>query len=367
MRLPPDAWRLGCFNDEDMPDYLIMRSNEDRFRDFQKQHRDRLNKHFYITVVPNTLDVLECCLTFLPRSLCFFLILNGLARWEQEFLDRVYPNIPKFTLTTYRGCILYERVLDMLMECNDLNFGIIDQDCFVLDSDFFLQLQISDNEFAVSPFTSVNRQANITFPRTYFLLFNTKIIHHIRKQYELSFKHCWSIPSRLEQQLSGLKLGYHNFPHDSLNYFDNFQLIWAMAFHHGFSFGAGPPSSRRLPGVPQYRIVHVGAAASYLTEEFRDYMMQKHNKYELLSKLEKEKFRAAAFSYYAHLLLLENTKNSELKDRYGPFFSPLGLSETILDTFGSVISPHKVKEMDLVIERLRKTRSTCVGGQQAST
>ena len=217
-----------------------MRSNEARFKDFQKQHWGRLNNHFYIIVVPKTLDMLECCLTLLPRNLRLFLILNGLHPWEQEFLNRVYPNIPKFVLETNNRPILHDRVLDLLMECNNFNFGIMDQDCFVLDGRFFSRLQIADNEFAISPFSNLNDKSNITFPRTYFLLFNTSVIHHIRREYNLSFKRCWTIPSRLEPQLMALNLGYHNFPHDSLNYFDNFQLIWAVALRLGFSFGAGP-------------------------------------------------------------------------------------------------------------------------------
>ena len=53
------------------------------------------------------------------------------------------------------------------MECNHFNFGIIDQDCFVLDGRFFSRLQIADNEFAISPFSCLNKKSNITFPRTY--------------------------------------------------------------------------------------------------------------------------------------------------------------------------------------------------------
>jgi len=342
--LGPDAWRLGYFNCAETPEYLLMRSNEVRFKDFQKQHWDRLNNHFYIIVVPRTLAMLECCLSFLPRNLRLFLILNGIQPWEQEFLNRVYPNIPKFILQTNDQPILHDRVLDLLMECNHFNFGIIDQDCFVIDSSFFSKLQITDSEFAISPFSNLNEKSNITFPRTYLLLFNTPVIHHIRKEYNLSFKRCWTIPSRLEAQLTDLDLGYHNFPHDSLNYFDNFQLIWAVAMRLGFSFGAGPSS----------KIIHIGATSRYLTETFKHQMIDNQPIYEALPKLEKEKFRAAAFSYYAHLLLLENTKHSELVEHYGPFFTHFGSSGTLLKTFSAVIGPEKVKQMDLVITQLRK-------------
>ena len=357
MRLPSDAWRLGCFRDEDMPDYLIMRANEDRFKVFQKHHQARLNRHFYITVMPKTLDLLESCVAFLPRDRSFFLIMNGLERWEEDFIERAYPLVPQFKLTTYRGSIVFDRVLDLLMECNETDFGIIDQDCFVLDRGFFQSLQIRDNEFAVSPFSNVNKASNIVFPRTYFLLFNTAIIKSIRSEYELSFKSCWTIPARLEDKLAELHLGYHNFPHASLNYFDTFQLIWAMAMYRGFSFGVGPAPRRTGSGTPESNIAHIGAGASYLTAEFRDAMPAKMNRYESLSQLEKERLHAAAFSYYAHMRLLEDSDSIELKNRYGPFFLPLGDAASVLKTFAPVISRTRVEDMELVVRALQKMRA----------
>src|SRR5262249_11403805 len=100
----------------------------------------------------------------------------------------------------------------------------------------------------------------------------------IRRQFKLSFKRCWTVPSRLEAQLMALNLGYHNFPHDSLDYFDNFQLIWAVALHEGFSFGAGP-LKRTLLGRRRYRIIHIGAASLYRIDEFRDQTIDNLPKY----------------------------------------------------------------------------------------
>lgn len=341
--LDGNAWRLGYFNAEDEAEYLLMRSNEARFRDFQKEHRDHLNNHFYIVITPNTLDMLECCLTFIPKNVPLFLILKGLYSWEEDFLNRIYPNTPKFTLETKDRDILYDRVLDLLMECNHFNFGVIDPDCFVLNNEFFSWLQINDNEFALSPFTCFNNKSNITFPRTHFLLFNTSIIHNLRMKYQISFKRCWTIPTRLEPQLTALNLGYHNFPHVTLNYFDTFQLIWALALHEGFTFAAGRP----------YKIIHVGAGSGYLSEATRDKIIDNLPRYEALSRLEQEKLRSAVFSYYAHLILLENTKSLELIKHYGPFFSHLGPSGTFLKAISGAVSPHKVKEMDLLISHLK--------------
>jgi hypothetical protein len=172
----PDAWRLGYFDARELPEYLIMRSNQERFRRFQQEHRSRANRRFYITVVPKTLDLLEYCLKLLPADLNVFLILNGVADWEGTYLATEFPDIPRFTLEIRDRSILYDRVLDLLMEENEFDFGILDQDCFVLDESLFDQLQFQRNELMMSPFFTHNEKAGIEFPRTYFLYFNVPIV-----------------------------------------------------------------------------------------------------------------------------------------------------------------------------------------------
>jgi hypothetical protein len=353
--LDAGAWRLGYFDPREMSEYVLMRSNQERFLDFQKQYRSRLKNHFYIIVVSNTLDLLEYCLTFLPPNLNLFLILNGLHPWEHDYIEREYPHIPRFTLAIESKRILHDRVLDMLMEANDSNFGVLDQDCFVLDNAIFEDLRVHDNEFAISPFVGVNHAAPITFPRTYFLFFNVPVIKRIRNQHGISFKRCWTIPSNVEADLAALNLGHHNHPHRSLDYFDNFQLIWAMAIRGGLVFTQGRKG--RLHGSDD-GIVHVGAGHAYLREDFRDRMVESLRNYQDLPQLEKEKLHAAAFCHYAHLILLENLAIDELTQRYLPFFAVYESSRELLETFKTVISPPKVAQMDLVIREARRRRGT---------
>ena len=349
-----EAWRLGFFDPAETPEYRLMRSNEERFRNFQNEQGKRLGNHFYVIVVPKTLEMLDVCLAFLPDTLPVFLILNGLEPWEQEFVEKQYKGIPKFTLETGLGSILFDRVLDMLVECNDSNFGILDQDCFVLDKAYFSKLQLG-NDFAVSPLVTRNAAANITFPRTYFLFLNLAEIRRLRDKYRVSFKRCWTLPANLEDPLRSLGLGRHNYPHESLGYFDNFQLIWAVALHEGLTFGRGP-SARRVFGRQSPAMVHVGAGSDYLNDAFRDSMTSQLARYDDLPQLEKEKFGAAAFAYYAHLLLFENSLFPELKERYMPFFAPFGTSREFLNTFRSKLRAGRVKEIDITIRRLRWAR-----------
>jgi hypothetical protein len=345
----PDAWRLGYFDARELPEYLVMRSNQERFRRFQQEHRSRVPRRFYITVVPNTLDLLEFCLKLLPADLNVFLILNGLADWERAYLATEYPDIPCFTLEIRRRSILYDRVLDLLMEENEFDFGILDQDCFVLDESLFDQLQFQRNELVISPFFTRNKEAGIEFPRTYFLYFNVPIVKSIRDKYRISFRRCWTLPPGLEKKLAELNFGYHHFPHPSLNYFDNFQLIWAMAMYERIPFGRVPTMQGR--GA---RVVHVGAGHAYLTEPYRDSMAESLRSYDRLPRLEREKLRAAAFCHYSHLRLLEASESDVLRRHYLPFFSTYEGSQGIAQRFRSLINPADIEKMEIVVEETRR-------------
>jgi hypothetical protein len=349
----PDAWRLGYFDARELPEYLVMRSNQERFRRFQLEHRSRVQRRFYITVVPRTLDLLDYCLKLLPADLNVFLILNGLADWERAYIAAEYPDIPHFTLETRSGSILYDRVLDLLMEENECDFGILDQDCFVLDESLFDQLQFRRNELVMSPFFSANNEAKIEFPRTYFLYFNVPVVKGIRDKYRISFKRCWTLPLSLEEKLAELNLGYRNFPHASLNYFDNFQLIWAMAMHERIPFGR-LPTTHGQGAARSERVVHIGAGHAYLTRPYRDSMMKSLGSYDDLSRLEREKLCAAAFCHYAHLRLLEASESEVLRRHYLPFFSTYEGSRGVRQSFRPLINPDNIKKLEVVVEEAQR-------------
>ncbi|MEM7166399.1 MAG: hypothetical protein AAF581_13105 [Planctomycetota bacterium] len=350
-----EAWRYGYFDADEASEYQCMQRNHERLRAFHVQHQQRLGGHFYITVVPRTLDLLSCSLRCLPSTTKLFLILNGLDEWEREHVRRRYPHLPACELETEGTSILYDRVLDMLLETNSVDFGILDQDCFVLDPSLLTRLRMRRNDFAISPFVTHNRAASIAFPRTYFLFFKVKTLQSLRNQYRLSCKRCWTIPANIVQQLQALGFGYQNFPHDSMDYFDNFQLLWGIAMANGFTF-LQPRQLRRWSRIRgrRFRVVHVGAGHNYLTDEWRDQMPARLAAYSELSQLDQEKLRAAAFCHYAHLVILEHSDDDELRQRYLPFFGNYEDSSGVLQQFGSVISGPSREKMEVLVQHLRR-------------
>ncbi len=68
--------------------------NKSRFKNFQNLHRNRLNNHFYIIVMPNILHFLKPCLNLIPKNKNIFLILNGTRSWEEKYLRDNYAYYP---------------------------------------------------------------------------------------------------------------------------------------------------------------------------------------------------------------------------------------------------------------------------------
>jgi hypothetical protein len=205
----------------------------------------------------------------------------------------------------------------------------------------------------ISPFFTRNKEAGIEFPRTYFLYFNVPIVKSIRDKYRISFRRCWTLPAGLEEKLAELNLGYRNFPHPSLNYFDNFQLIWAMAMHERIPFRRVPTMHGRGAAWSE-RVVHVGAGHAYLTEPYRDSMMESLRSYDRLSQLEREKLCAAAFCHYAHLRLLEASGSDVLRRRYLPFFFTYDGSQGVGQRFRSLINPADIEKLEIVVEETQR-------------
>ena len=75
--------------------------NISRFKNFQYLHRNRLNNHFYIIVMPNVLHFLKPCLKLIPKNKNIFLILNGTKSWEERYLRENYAYYPIFKLITF--------------------------------------------------------------------------------------------------------------------------------------------------------------------------------------------------------------------------------------------------------------------------
>ena len=269
--------------------------NAPRFRRFQSLHRVILNDHFYIIVMPNTLHFLVPCLGLIPSDVNVALLLNGAARWEEEYLRRRFEHRPIFRLRTmFRSSLAHGRVLNMLFDYHEVNFGIIDHDLYIFNKDTFGQLTFEDGQCAIGAFRIHNEKANIEFPTTHFMFFNMKLIRMVRSKYKIGAHMYRRIPRQATEGLRSLNLGYHNFPKDYLSVFDTMNLLLAMALFEGFSF-------RFIEGGPG-DFFHIGGTSTIGGELHRQFI---------------------------GLKFLEMAQDEEIRERYANLYPALSRSQDI--------------------------------------
>ncbi|MBS3809986.1 MAG: hypothetical protein KGY38_07535, partial [Desulfobacterales bacterium] len=206
--------------------------NQQRFARFQQHHRHLNGGHYYIIAMPECLDILAPCLDLLPDDVSFFLISNGLSQKEREAVKGRFARFPMFELKLLPGTSLsHGRVINLLLENNNENFGIMDYDLYVYNKDLFKNIRVAKQDFAAGIFRLANRKADLVFPTTHLMFFNTPVIRQIMKDYGIGAQEYKRIPMRLKKKLLSINLGYHNFLKDYLYYFDTLNLIMAMAFY----------------------------------------------------------------------------------------------------------------------------------------
>ena len=212
-------------------------SNIPRFKEFQRIHANKLHNHFYVIVMPNTLHYLLVCLKLIPKSVNVLLLLNGIDPWEEEYLRKQCGDYPVFELARCpKSSLSHGSVLNLLIDQNDANFGVLDHDMFVLNHAVFDNLSIEKNEFAIGAFKLRNKKAGLEFPTTQFLFFNIEWVKRIRTKYRVGAQEYFRIPRRLKPYLESLNLGQFNFLKEYMDYFDSMNMLFALAFYEKLSF-----------------------------------------------------------------------------------------------------------------------------------
>ncbi len=186
--------------------------------------------------MPNILHFLKPCLNLIPKNINLFLILNGTSSWEEKYLRENYAYYPIFKLITFPySSLSHGTLLNLLIENNQSNFGIIDYDLYIFNKDIFNKLIFNKDECVIGAFKLMNKKSGLTFPTTHFMFFNVSLIKKIMVKYRIGAQIYTKIPSRLKNKLSTINLGYNNFLKNHFLYFDTFNMILAMAFYEKLS------------------------------------------------------------------------------------------------------------------------------------
>ena len=220
---------------------------------------------FVVIAVPGLLHYLIPCISLASRHVSVVLVRNGLARWEEEHLRATFPSVPLVGLPTLPGAMLgHGLVAGFLIELADRNFALHDPDLYVFNPKVYEELRPREEEIAVGAFGVLNRKAQLLFPATHLLALNVQRVRATTARHKIGVDVYHRTPAHVATQLRGVDIGDHNFPKEYLDFYDLFNLLWAVAASDG-------TPARVLP-LHKDDTFHVGGVSYHVGNYYLEYV-----------------------------------------------------------------------------------------------
>ena len=209
----------------------------ERFQRFQ-QGLSAGKTRVFIIAMPWTLHFLLPCLSQIPSAvrnteLEIVIIVNGLSHWEKSYLDSKF-DFPRFDLdVTTHTPLSHGDVLNVLFECCDTDFAIVDHDLYGISDELWDAMLHPVPAFLRGIFPVTNPQLDWQFPRTHFMHINTATVRRLMRTYGIGAHRYNQVPANLVELVESLGLQSGQYLKPYLNYFDAMNLIMLMAKHEG--------------------------------------------------------------------------------------------------------------------------------------
>lgn len=230
-------------------------ANSARLRRFHAAGGAARSGHFYVIVMPGTLHFLTPCLRLIQDQVPLCLLLNGARAWERAYLAETFPGLPALRLAALPGSSLgHGDVLNLLLAANEGDFGVLDHDAFVFNSEIFADLSFGPDEFLLAYFYGYSKAAEIVFPYTHFLYFNTKATKDIVVRTGIDCRQYRKAPPRALHKLRQAGLKATVSLKDYHDYFDTLTLLYAVAYAEGWRAGF-------LDLDDDYAVLHLGGTS----------------------------------------------------------------------------------------------------------
>lgn len=223
-----------------------------------------------------------------------------------RLLQQRFPGLPLFSLRTLPwSSVAHGHVINLLLENERGNFGIIDHDCYVFDRSIFSQLTPAADECVLSLFGEESRRVAFTFPLTYPLYFNTGVLQPLMRRYGVDARLYRQTPAAATDCLLRIGLGPTRFWKHYHNFRDTLHVLFAVALAEGLKI-------RFLVSRQDLPALHVGGTS-----------IGTHHAKELSA-------------LYIHLRFLELLGDPVLTRRYAFLTAPLRSSAQAL----ALLDPH---------------------------
>lgn len=194
---------------------------------------------FFMVGISGAIHLMELSLRFVPSNVNLIIILNGMDRWEQEWVRKNFQSRPIINIDS-KYHIAHGKIIDMLFDNLDKSFGIIDYDCFIFDQSCFWEIQkLEPNILINSLFESSSTIEKLILPHTFFLFFNTQLINFIRNKYKITSDYQRDFGSKLstkvKNKLAEVGIDKDHFPETGKNYFSTLRLLISLGFSEGYN------------------------------------------------------------------------------------------------------------------------------------
>jgi len=156
-----------------------------------------------------------------------------------------------------KSSLAHGLVIDVLFAANEGNFGIIDHDLYIFNSEVLQNISLDDRIALAYIYAHVNEKTGLLFPTTHFLYFNTPVIKSLMQRFQLSHQSCYASPRRIRRQIESLGGGRDNLPKKWVAFYDTSHMIMAMAHHERLSF--------KNIGLANGQSLHIGHTTYSLT------------------------------------------------------------------------------------------------------
>ncbi len=308
--------------------------NHRYFNQFQKKYSTRLGGHFYLIVMPNTLHFIIPCLDLIAGKAQVILLLNGASDWEAGCLQRRWPHLPQFRLKVLpKSSVSHGYMINMLLQNNEQNFGIIDHDFYLFDSTVLDRLKFAENECMLSILGDVSGRTGLTYPLTHFLYMNTAPLKELMSRYRVGAQSYRRLPRLTRQKLREIHLQDKSFLKDYHNFFDTLHVLLALAYAEGWC----TPLIELKTKEAAY---HLGGTS-----------IGTHHTKELVQ-------------LYIGLLLLEFVNDKEITQRYADSFEPYQSSADVLLILPRI--PEVVHQINVAHGLIEKLKAALQGKPRAA-
>lgn len=189
---------------------------------------------FFVTCIPGSLCEVELCLQHIPDDQPVYLIANGLAKWERDWIKR---NLNCEGIISIFRTLLHGDIIDLLLDNINQPFGIMDYDCFIFEPALFIRLrELTGNTLLNAVFGQKNRKLDLDFPETFVMFFNTSVINNIREKYHVgsNLTHYSSLSNSIKQKLSTIGIDNSHQPEDFKDYIDTTKLWLSLGMTEGY-------------------------------------------------------------------------------------------------------------------------------------